>query len=307
MSDFLQDLWHELREKRLWPVAALLVLGIVAIPAVLTKSATEEPAPAAATVDAGEQPSDSGVVLDTASASASSTGSALDTFSSKDPFAPPKSVTKKAAAAAAADAGGTEAGGKGSGGGGAPAPGSGDDGSAPDAPAPPALREKTTQYEYVAAVTFWSGDRRRKIDDLRKLEMLPSDSAPALIFMGVAQDGGNAVFLVDSTLSTAGEGSCSPSRSNCAYVSLGPGSEQEFTSEDGRSYRLRVDEIRRVKVRAGSARLAPRASTAMGATEPARRFSLPSLIDLVVTTTQVAEEAETEASPTDSSNPNGGR
>jgi hypothetical protein len=305
MTDFFQDLWHELREKRLWPVAALLVLGIVAIPAVLTKSAAE-PAPTAAAIDAGEQPSDTGVVLDTASASASGTGSSLDTFSSQDPFAPPKSVTKKAEAAAAADAGSTEAGGK-SAGGGAPAPDSGG-GSAPDAPAPPTLREKITQYEYVAAVTFWSGDRRRKIDDLRKLEMLPSDSAPALIFMGVAQDGGNAVFLVDSTLSTTGEGSCSPSRANCAYVSLGPGSEQAFTSEDGRSYRLRVDEIRRVKVTAGSARLAPRASTAMGSAEPARRFSLPALIDLVVTTSQVAaEESAAETSQTDSSNQNGGR
>jgi hypothetical protein len=118
--------------------------------------------------------------------------------------------------------------------------------------------------------------------------MLPNDSEPALIFMGVTGDGGDAVFLVDSTLSTTGEGSCSPSGSNCAFVSIGPGAEQAFTTEDGKSYRLRIDEIRRVKAGASASQSSPMASTAAGATSQVERFNLPSLVDLVVTTTDPA-------------------
>ena len=32
MKMFFLDLWHDLREKRLWPVAALLLLALVAVP-----------------------------------------------------------------------------------------------------------------------------------------------------------------------------------------------------------------------------------------------------------------------------------
>ena len=90
---------------------------------------------------------------------------------------------------------------------------------------------------------------------------------------------GNAVFLVDSTLSAAGEGKCKPSRAECAFLYLGAGSEHEFTDEDGDSYQLKVDQIRKVKVEpAGAAALpgtrASRRSASVGPTA-ARRFVPP--------------------------------
>ena len=54
--------------------------------------------------------------------------------------------------------------------------------------------------------------------------------------------------MVDSTLETAGEGKCRPSKADCAFVHLGAGSEQVFTDEDGKSYDLAIDQIRKVKV-----------------------------------------------------------
>jgi hypothetical protein len=93
------------------------------------------------------------------------------------------------------------------------------------------------------------------------------------------------VFLVDSTLQAAGEGRCKPSRSQCAFLYLGPGSEHEFTNADGDSYTLRVDEIRRVKIddeKAGASKKDQKtAKAAVGQPAPARRFSLPLLADLV--------------------------
>jgi hypothetical protein len=103
--------------------------------------------------------------------------------------------------------------------------------------------------------------------------------------MGVTPNAGNAVFLVDSTLQAAGEGRCKPSRSECAFLYLGPGSEHEFTNEQGDSYMLRVEEIRRVKLDGGQARASKKdkklASAAVGQPAPARRFALPLLADLV--------------------------
>ena len=49
-------------------------------------------------------------------------------------------------------------------------------------------------------------------------------------------------------LHAAGEGTCKPSAAECAALYLGPVSEHEFTTDEGDSYTLRVDEIRRVKV-----------------------------------------------------------
>ena len=112
-------------------------------------------------------------------------------------------------------------------------------------------------------MTFWANGRKRTIEGLEKLDMLPNQVTPLLIFMGVTDGAGNAVFLVDSTLETAGEGKCKPSRADCAFLYLGAGSEQEFTNEDGDSYRLRINEIRKVKVGDEPA------STASGARRPA--------------------------------------
>ena len=51
-----------------------------------------------------------------------------------------------------------------------------------------------------------------------------------------AQGLGNAVFLVDSTLKAAGEGRCKPSGAECAFAYIGAGSEHVFSEEDGDTY-----------------------------------------------------------------------
>lgn len=277
MNDFVQDIWQDLREKRLWPVAVLLALALVAIPLLLTKSAAQ---PAAETAALPQQTGETEIAVsrDDSDAASSGTGSALDRFAEGDPFTPPGRIAGKGdatATASASSAGPSDAGGGASGGESTP-PSSGRD--TPVAQ-PPVTRTETTEFEYVADVTFWNGNRRRQLRGLRKLDMLPNQSAPVLIFMGTSGQGGNAVFLVDSTLKTTGEGSCVPNRANCAYVHIGPGSEQLFTTEAGDAYRLRIDEIRRVKVRADASASGPSASTAEG--NAVRRFALPSLTDLI--------------------------
>lgn len=289
MRDLLQDVWHDLRAKRLWPVAALLTVAILAVPSVLTESSAD-PAELDAPPATGPGPAADGpeVQLDTADAESSSVGSALDVFAAKDPFKPPKDVTSSSSTAdsgaPAGAAGDDSGGGDGSvpldgGGFGAPGQPLAPGGQPPVPNGPPSSAE----YEYVADVTFWHDDKRRKLQGMHKLDMLPSQAAPVLIFMGTSDEGGNAVFLVDSTLKTAGEGTCEPSAANCAFVRIGPGAEHSFTNDLGESYRLRVDEIRRVKLGTASSAAGdgPVARTATGS---ARRFALPALADLVVAT-----------------------
>jgi hypothetical protein len=287
MSGLFQDIWQDLLDKRLLPIAIALVVGIVAIPVVLMRPAEQPSTVPAASVSTVPEDPEGGVSLEVADVATGGAGSSLDTLGAKNPFKPPSGLMKagegSSTASSAAGAGADSGAGAGeTGGGGGTSPGSPPGGTVE--PTPPTQR--TTEYEYVADVTFWDGNRRRRIRGLRKLDMLPSQASPVLIFMGTTEGGGNAVFLVDSTLKAAGEGNCSPSRSNCAFVNIGPGAEHTFTSDEGDSYRLRVDEIHKVKAGATAAATTPVASTAIGSesVEEANPFDLPSLVDLVVET-----------------------
>jgi hypothetical protein len=320
MNNFLADLWYDLRAKRLWPVAVVLLAALVAAPVVLSKKAEEpEPAPAASAAAPAEPKGPEGpaqlaeVKLEEL---AEGSGSSLDSFDPSNPFAPPRKVLEAArreaagssgpSTATSTDAGSGSAAGRGNSGGagsganagggssvggdtGAGTRGGGvpDGGVSPDAGGgtPPAVpnpgKPKTTEYTYVVDVAFRANDRRRTVKGMEKLDILPDAASPLLIFMGVTPKAGNAVFLVDSTLDAAGEGTCKPNPAECAFLYLGPGSEHEFTTDEGGSYTLRVDEIRRVKVGAKARASKNNDKTATAAVTPARRFVPPLLADLV--------------------------
>ena len=165
--------------------------------------------------------------LTVATATSSRGGSALDVFDRKDPFRPTRgsavrqgrpgrqlgvlrldrperrrrTVRWRRARAVAGGSGGTGGGGS------------------PDSPGSDHAGTKPAPFTYVADVKFGRSDRKlRTYRGLRRLEMLPSSKSPLLIFLGTEADGGNAVFLVDSTLRTSGEGNCEPSRNECATL-----------------------------------------------------------------------------------------
>jgi hypothetical protein len=292
MKIFLLDLWQDLRAKRLWPVALVLAVALVAVPVVLSKP-SEAPAPAPVqAVRKAPDPKDlkalARVKLDSSADDAR--GSSLDTFDPSDPFRPPAKITRKKknesdapSSVAGNSTGGsdgsgsspgdlpTSGGGTGTTGGGGTGTTGGDGGGT-----------TTTQYRYVVDVTFTANGRTRHIKSLERLDMLPSQASPLLLFLGATPNGGNAVFLVDSTLQAAGEGRCKPKASECAFLYIGAGSEHEFTNEEGDSYTLRIDEIRKVRVDAtASASRSKSARAALGAPTATRRFSSPLISDLV--------------------------
>jgi hypothetical protein len=292
MSNLFHDLLHDLRAKRLLPVAILLLVAIVAIPVVLIKPAEEPPpapAPAAAaSVKEATMPElkDLAVVTDAAERG----GSTLDQFESADPFRPPEELTKTETLAdsTAAAASGAKASSSGIAAAGAPgkgnAGGNGGGGGqvqplAPRAPTPPTVK---TAYNYVVDLTYARNGHLRTVRGMNRLGMLPNEDSPLLIFLGVSANGDDAVFLVDSALSATGEGKCTPSASQCATLTIGAGEEHEFTDAEGNAYGLRIDEIRRVKVGAGaSAKASRRSRRPKARAAVTRRFQPPVLADLL--------------------------
>jgi hypothetical protein len=295
MTSFISDLWADLRAKRLWPVAILLLAGLVAIPLVLTKS-SETPPPAEPVQtqarNAPEPEQLKGLANVRLDEDEIGDGSSLDTFDPDNPFRPPSDVVKasedETPVGAPGIGDGTVVSGTGGTGGtdpGSSTGGTGDSGGTVDPDDGDGGQTTTTQFTYVIDVTFTANGRTRKVKGMERLDMLPSAASPLLLFLGVSSNAGNAVFLVDSTLETAGEGRCEPSAKECAFLHLGAGSEHEFTNADGDSYVLKIDQIRKVKVgskaASASSKRGETASASVGTPTAQRRFVPPLIADLV--------------------------
>ena len=143
-------------------------------------------------------------------------------------------------------------------------------------------------------VTYKANGNTRHIKGMEKLDMLPNQSSPLLIFLGVTPQGSNAVFLVDSTLQAAGEGKCKPSEAECAFAYIGAGSQYIFTKDNGDSYTVRIDEIRKVKVGQGATGAKAGGSKAHASLGPNRRFVPPVVADVVVVASETTQSSDTD-------------
>ena len=263
MTTFLLDLWQDLRAKRLWPVAAGLVVATLAVPALLFKPASSPPAATGAgqSGPASKLPT---VALDASSID----NSHLDVFAQKNPFA--SSGDRLAATVAAATGTGTTTGGAGnptasptgsgptatptsssssgsSGGSSTGSSGTGGTSTGADGkPGSPGLR----YFTYTADVRFGKRGHLKTYKSVNELDLLPDGNAPIVSFMGV-KDGNTAMFFVaDPAYSADGEGSCQPSAKSCTFVQLGVSdstNEETLASADGNSeYTLKLLKINRV-------------------------------------------------------------
>ena len=267
MIVFLLDIWHDLRAKRLWPVAVALLLGLIAIPVLLAKPSGEQrgaPAPSPSAYGATEPKALASVKLAT-----DDRDSQLDTFDPSDPFGAPSTGASGAGSAevAAADPSASD----GAVAGPNPVTSSGETGSSGSVSSDGSsgstgestggstggghnTTPRRVQYSYVADVRFTVNGETREIKGLQPLEMLPRTASPVLVFMGVAADEQTAVFLVDDTLREAPEdeaatdGRCEPTRARCVAVHIKPGARHAFVNADGDRYRVRVDMIRAVEL-----------------------------------------------------------
>lgn len=281
MNLFLRDLWHDLREKRLWPVAIALLAGVIAVPVLLLDSSGGEDVAPPAVPAAQTPPGADEAALVALDEESSAAGSRLDHFDPKDPFKPRGVPRLKATDEAGGES--KAAGGSGKSDSAVKVP-PGAPPTAPDVAGTPAVGDESkprpVSYTYVADVRF--GRRAgtpRRYDALRKLDVLPRSGAPMLVFLGVSPTGKSAIFLVDASLRQRGDGRCLPSRDECTFLHLTTEEGHDLhylETAEGVEYSIRLLDIRRVRTallaaQARRAKKSSRARAKASGNRPSRR------------------------------------
>lgn len=240
----LRDLWSDLVEKRLWPVAVLLVAALVAVPVLLAKSPPagdgggSETAQVAAAASAVTDPAPSGEPVVSLAAKTPSGVTVLGR--AKDPFHQQHVSAPPTAPAPTGGAGGTPStgsgGGAGSGGGGGA--GSNGGGSQP----------KGTIY-VTASIDVRFGRAAaplREIADVPRLTPLPNASKPVVIFLGMRKDLKRAVFMVSADVRARGDAVCVPSKRTCQAIELKTDGVAflDVTADDGTVTQYELDLVK---------------------------------------------------------------
>jgi hypothetical protein len=266
---FFLDLWHDLREKRLWPVAVGLVAAAAAIPAIMLKPAAQPSDPPVVAVKDNNAATLPAVNVDTAPTH----GSKLETFSKRNPFKPLADLQKEPGTTAgdnSSSTGGSAGGGSagtGSNDGGAPAGGSsgGSGGSSPDTSTPgsspnPSSGNPTSPglhwFKMTADFQFGLSGKPKTMKSVEPLTLLPDSSTPVIVFMGVASDAKSATFFIADPAYTAdGEGTCND-REHCEFVTLrlSEGHNEETFTDGQVAYDLKLTKLRREPISAAEAK-----------------------------------------------------
>ena len=294
MTTFFIDLWHDLREKRLWPVAVGLIAAIVAVPAILFKPASD----AAPTTAVPPKTSTADTLPVVAVETGPSSGSRLEAFNEKTPFKPMKDLAKTDTGGSGSGTGGSGAtgsstpsgsgassgsgglggtgtgssGGSGSGStsGSTPSGGSTGTGSTPSNPAP-----NTRWFHYTADFSFGEPGKPKAFKNVGSFTLLPDEATPSIVFVGIDGDHKSAMFFISDPAFTAqGEGKCNAPGDACRFVTLklsDTNDEETFTANDGSvSYDLKLVKINREELGTGTtpdpAAPAGKAAKGIGAT-----------------------------------------
>lgn len=245
----LRNLLNELVERRLWPVALLLVLALVAVPLLLSKpapssdeitpaSTTPTGAPAAVASAArkpGDAPPGGEPVVSVAQAdepNAPLRGHAKNPFRQQHDDEPTAGGSTVSAGAAGSPSGGTAT----------PAPSDG--GSGGQVPSSP---QKSYVYASVDVRFGRAGHHLRTLEDVPRLTPLPNANHPIVVFLGMRRDHATAVFLVSTDVHVQGLGQCVPSQKTCEAIELREGDVAllDFTESDGtvEQYELDLDRV----------------------------------------------------------------
>jgi hypothetical protein len=225
----VRNVWSDLVDKRLWPVALLLVVALVAIPVVLAK-----PAPKGPTARTSEASTPGPQPLTTSPASIrSNTGGAPVLGKFKDPFRQQHLVKQATVPTAASSTGAGTGDAKSSGGGGS----GGSSGSSGGSGGGSSDEETVTKLE----VKFGRAGGKRTVREITIGSPLPASTNPLIVFLDFGKDGTKPVFLVSSdVVKTEGDGSCKPSKSVCSELTLDVGATQFFDAQNGDQYQLDV-------------------------------------------------------------------
>jgi hypothetical protein len=228
MSSAVTNLWRQFVQRRLWPVAILLVAALAAVPLALAEDpAAPAPPPAPATTsDGADELAATPIVApaETQLKRRKVLGNAKNPFGVVDETASASASAGDSTDVTVQETGDGSQSGSGSGGnsGGSTTP-VGTTPTTPTEPAAPAPAPK--KYALHELTVRFGGADGVKRQSVKRLQALPSAAEPLLIYMGVKD--GKAVFLVDHGVAPVGDGDCKPSPEDCQEIRLREG-ETEF-------------------------------------------------------------------------------
>jgi hypothetical protein len=77
---------------------------------------------------------------------------------------------------------------------------------------------------------------------------LPNETAPVVIYLGSTLDGKRAIFSISKfTDQLSGPGTCAPGPTDCSLLALSKGQSEDMVfAGDGKTYRLKINDINRV-------------------------------------------------------------
>lgn len=270
------NLWRQLVQRRLWPLAIILVAALAAVPLTLA----QEPAPAPALPPAPPAGKDELAVapIVTAVSASDRTKRRHVLGSAKNPFAvakPAKRVvardavdTAPTASKAAADDTPTPA----ATGGAVPAPSGGSTPPVTSAPVTetPKPRAKT-HGKYDIVVRFADSTEGSARKTLKRLQALPSAQEPVLIYLGLLKDGETAEFLLDQGVEAVGDGECKPSLDQCETIRLQAGETEFIDVTDAEGKVVAQYQLDLLKVHESATGSASKAKASVVSAKAARR------------------------------------
>lgn len=227
---FLQNLWRDLVDKRLWPVVVGLLVALVAVPLVISSGDT--PAAVSSATPVGVVGGPAAEATAEIAVAAVPGGRVVNRGGkSRDPFKPlvfaktPKTPASATATAASSPRGAAAGGVAG------PGPSSASSGGTPakpdsrPTPVPAATRPTTTTrtrlLSYAMTVAVKRSGRTTTRRGIRAITYLPSSDYPLVTFLGVKSDGVTATFLLAEGVEVLnGRTACRPSDSRCELVEL---------------------------------------------------------------------------------------
>ena len=268
----ITETWHQLVQRRLLPVAVLLLAALVAVPLLLAK----DPEPVAAPVvkvPAGNA-ADAAVAEPVVTLVEQGTperrrrvlGARKNPFEPapyKAPDADVASAGEPANSGASVPSSSLEKDSAPSTGGGSGAP-AGDAPSTAPAPQAPVEAAPEKRYELLSLTVRFgdsSSDSLSK-SNLARLKPLPSAENPILVYLGVSEDKKSALFLVDSRVVAQGDGSCKPSPVNCETISMREGDTEFFDVVDEHGKVAAQYQLDLVDIKRGSTTSASKAAAA---------------------------------------------
>lgn len=264
VPSLLQDVYYDLKDRHLLPVAIVLIVAIVAVPIVLSQSGSEA-------TEAGET-GGAGAAASTATAapgelvSKSAPGlrdyrRRLDRLRAKDPFVQqyPEQVGEGGTGEGGAEPS-TETSSGSSSSEETPSAAPTSPSTETEAPGEP-NPERLTYYSYAIDVRVSAGgsagggskggDEPSVRRNLPELTMLPSRETPALVYMGSTKDGKKALMLVSSDVKALfGDAKCVLGSESCELLALEPGLPETIVyGNAGKTYKVELIQIHLVKTK----------------------------------------------------------